>query len=353
MKNFELNRRDFLKTMGLGALGLMVSNTTPAFAQTQNNDWGPNTRLGRVLRFKLQVKKEPDHLADAIDSLMYDDVIEIPRQIVTRNILNKRLPWYEIRPGEYVDATWVQQCYNRPNQDDLREIPEEGILGQVTVPLAPVYSKPNVRDIHRTFYYENNFWIKAKTYDENGVAWYELLDDLSLVSYYVKADTMRRFEPEEVTPLSPDVPLEDKRLTLELGYQIVRAYEYNKPVWEAPVSSGLIDGSTPIGRWYTNRKRPCRRMINEPHNPNVYDLPGVPWVSYVTPEGVAFHGTYWHANWGKVTSNGCINMRNEDAKWLYRWTTPTVPFNKYYQEETEEQSTRVDIVTGYGDLPKS
>ena len=78
-----------------------------------------------------------------------------------------------------------------------------------------MYSKPNVRDIHRTFYYENNFWIKAKSYDEDGVAWYELMDDLSFVSYFIKADTMRRFEAEELTPLSPDVPMEDKRITIE------------------------------------------------------------------------------------------------------------------------------------------
>ncbi|OQX62000.1 MAG: hypothetical protein B5M51_06740, partial [Anaerolinea sp. 4484_236] len=38
--------------------------------------------------------------------------------------------------------------------------------------------------------------------------------------------------------------------------------------------------------------------------------------------GVAIHGTYWHNNFGYPMSHGCINMRNQDAKWLYRWTTP-------------------------------
>jgi len=51
-----------------------------------------------------------------------------------------------------------------------------------------------------------------------------------------------------------------------------------------------------------------------------------------------------------VMSNGCINMKNDDAKWLYRWTTPAVPFNQYFQEDV--LGTRVDVVTGYGDLPK-
>ena len=348
MDKLKLTRRNFLKSMGLGALGLMMTEASPASAALFG--WGPDVRLGRILRFKLQVKKEPNHLADTLDTLMYDEVLPISRMFHTRNIYGKKLPWYELAPGQYVDATWVQPVYNRPNPIDRRPIPEEGCLGEITVPLAPVYSKPNVRDIHRTFYYENNFWIKGKTTDENGFPWYELLDDLSFVSYFVRANTIRRFEPEELTPLSPEVPQDQKRIVLELGYQVVRAYEYNKPVWEAPVSSGKIDGSTPVGRWKTNRKRPCRRMINEPHNPNVYDLPGVPWVSYITLEGVAFHGAFWHANWGHVMSNGCINMKNEHAKWLYRWTTPKVPFNQYFHEEIT--GTRVDVVTGFGDVPK-
>ena len=44
-------------------------------------------------------------------------------------------------------------------------------------------------------------------------------------------------------------------------------------------------------------------------------------------------------------TNGCINMRSMDAKWLYRWTLPHVPFEKYY--EAKENGTRVDVITGF------
>ena len=58
--------------------------------------------------------------------------------------------------------------------------------------------------------------------------------------------------------------------------------------------------------------------------PGSYTLPGVPWTSFFIFEtGVAFHGTFWHNNFGIPMSHGCINMRNEDAKWLFRWVTPT------------------------------
>jgi lipoprotein-anchoring transpeptidase ErfK/SrfK len=59
-----------------------------------------------------------------------------------------------------------------------------------------------------------------------------------------------------------------------------------------------------------------------------YDLPGVPWTTYINNNGVSFHGTYWHNDYGAPHSHGCINLPIEQAKWLYRWTTPVVPAEK-------------------------
>ena len=53
-----------------------------------------------------------------------------------------------------------------------------------------------------------------------------------------------------------------------------------------------------------------------------YELPGVPWVSFFVSTGVAIHGAYWHDNFGRRMSHGCVNMRPDDARWIYRWTTP-------------------------------
>lgn len=338
-----------MKSLGLGALGMLLPKAKPAEAKLFG--WGPDTRLGRILRYKLQVKTEPSHLADNLDMLLYDEVLPIRNLVHTTDILGKKIGWYEIGPGQYIEAAWVQPVYNRPSPINNDPIPEGGCLGETCVPIVPVYHQPNRRNVMRNFYYENNFWILNQQKDEFGIPWYELWDDLSGVSYFVKATDIRRTKPEEVLPIHPDVPADQKRIVLELGPQMVRAYEYNKAVWEAPVSSGVIDGSTPVGRWMTHRKRPCRRMVNEPGNPNIYDLPGVPWVTYITISGVAFHGAFWHSNWGKVMSNGCINMKSDDAKWLYRWSVPNVPFEDFYY--TEPVGTRVDIVTGYGDAPTS
>ena len=57
--------------------------------------------------------------------------------------------------------------------------------------------------------------------------------------------------------------------------------------------------------------------------PGGYSLPGVPWTCFFVPEtGVAFHGAYWHNNFGAQMSRGCVNMRPSEVKWLFRWYTP-------------------------------
>jgi len=67
----------------------------------------------------------------------------------------------------------------------------------------------------------------------------------------------------------------------------------------------------------------------------------VPWVLYLTEKGISFHGTYWHNDYGRPRSHGCINLTPQSAKWLFRWTMPTVPFDKEYVYGLV--GTRVDI----------
>ncbi len=339
MEKLELTRRRFLQAIGFGALSLTLSAPKPVEARF--GAIGPDTPLGRVLLHKLMVFDEPNLASPTHGFYIYDDIIRLPKIFYTKSVNGKQLGWYQMGDNAFIQAGWVQPVYNRPNAI-VDEIPEKGRLGEITVGKTPVYYADGARNYMRTFYYENTFWVIGKHIDPNGVPYYELWDDLGSGSWFVRASAVRMVSPEELTPLSPDVAPDAKRVELNLNHQRLRAFEYDRLVFETIVATGKIDGSTPVGRWSTSRKRPCRRMINEPNNPNEYDLPGVPWVTYITPEGVAFHGAYWHSNWGIPSSNGCINMRPMDAKWLYRWSLPTVPFDKYY--ETSLQATRVDVV---------
>jgi lipoprotein-anchoring transpeptidase ErfK/SrfK len=83
--------------------------------------------------------------------------------------------------------------------------------------------------------------------------------------------------------------------------------------------------TTPTGEFQVNRKYPSKHMGDGGLTSDIraYELVDAPWVSFFHEAGIAFHGTYWHDNFGYPMSHGCVNMRNEDALWLFRWTTPS------------------------------
>jgi len=170
----------------------------------------------------------------------------------------------------------------------------------------------------------------------DGRIWYELLDDLLRIRYYARGEHLRRIPLEEVTPISPEVPLQHKQIQVDLGSQELFCYEYKRLVFRTRISSGIPDSRprengiptiTPSGRFFIEVKMPSRHMGNGRITADLeaYELPGVPWVSFFTPTGVAFHGTYWHNDFGRPKSRGCINMDCSEAKWVYRWTLPVVP----------------------------
>jgi lipoprotein-anchoring transpeptidase ErfK/SrfK len=88
--------------------------------------------------------------------------------------------------------------------------------------------------------------------------------------------------------------------------------------------------TTPQGAFITYYKRPSRHMAAGDIAASGFDLPGVPWVQYITESGISLHGTFWHNDFGRPRSHGCINLSMQTAKWLYRWSTPQVSINKEF-----------------------
>ena len=77
-----------------------------------------------------------------------------------------------------------------------------------------------------------------------------------------------------------------------------------------------------------------------------YDLPGIAWSTIFATGGVAVHSTFWHNNYGDAMSHGCVNVTPEDAKWLFRWTLPNVPYDPGMIDTTvtKEASTSVQVI---------
>jgi lipoprotein-anchoring transpeptidase ErfK/SrfK len=113
--------------------------------------------------------------------------------------------------------------------------------------------------------------------------------------------------------------LGSKRIELDLSEQRLTAYEGATELLTALVSTGVARYPTPPGEYSIIRKVRSQVMSG----PGYY-LPNVEWVSYFYA-GYAIHGTYWHKNFGRPMSHGCVNMTNEDAEWIFNWAPQGTP----------------------------
>jgi lipoprotein-anchoring transpeptidase ErfK/SrfK len=319
----RVSRREFLRLGGMGLLGLAAPvrwlRPRPQTAAAQ---------LGRVLESAIDIFRSPSFSAARIGALRRDDLITISGAIVGDQFPAHNRVWYDMNGRGYVHSSVVQPVQAAPNRP-LRRLPGSGSLMEVTIPWVDAYweTETSRRRAYR-FYYSTTHWVVGIAQDQKGRPWYRIYDDRIAQSYFVPAEALRPIPLAELTPITPEVPSEEKRIEVDLTRQWVECFEGDTPVFTASVSTGARmdngDFWTPSGEFMTFRKRGTRHMA-EGNLASGYDLPGVPWVSYITQEGVSFHGTYWHNDFGTPRSHGCINMTPEAAKWLYRWTHPLVP----------------------------
>ncbi|MFQ5342897.1 MAG: LysM peptidoglycan-binding domain-containing protein [Anaerolineae bacterium] len=116
-------------------------------------------------------------------------------------------------------------------------------------------------------------------------------------------------------------PTRGKWIDIDVGRQRLVAYEGDRAVFSAVVSTGKPGTPTVLGRFAVRSRLTSQRMIGPG-----YDIPNVPWVMYFHG-AYAIHGAYWHKDFGRAVSHGCVNMRPSDAQWLFNWTplgTPVV-----------------------------
>jgi len=113
--------------------------------------------------------------------------------------------------------------------------------------------------------------------------------------------------------------------------QSLVAYVGRRPVYVTLVStgrSGMADpektDATVRGSFMIYQKDVSSTMDGNEDRADSFNLHDVPFVQYFH-KGYALHGTYWHDEFGKARSHGCVNLAPADAAWLFEWTDPTVP----------------------------
>jgi hypothetical protein len=335
-----LHRRDFLKLWGV-SLGSFIPSSIRQLLPP-DEDLEP-LGIGRVTTGSIGLFEEPDFASPRLKWLGRDLLVAIIQEIISPfgSLRNPR--WYRLIGG-YAHSAYIQRVETAHLNQPLEIIPENGQLGEVTVPytqsMRKVFSdlwQPAYR-----LYFGSVYWITDLIEGPDGKTWYELTDDRLRVQYCVPSSHIRPITQQEIAPISPHVPEDEKRILLSIADQTLQAFEHSQLVFQASVSTGIpsrgpspngIPTETPQGNFNVSRKTPSRHMGNGnlTSNPEEYELPGVPWVSFFQADGIGFHGTYWHDNFGSMMSHGCVNMRNEDAKWLYRWTTPKIHQSEWYK----------------------
>jgi hypothetical protein len=166
------------------------------------------------------------------------------------------------------------------------------------------------------------------TIENNGRFWYKIIFD-EWVRFPDRIGSKLYVAAEYVTPLldpgpknlEPTTPTTSKRIMVDRSEQTLYAYDGDTLFMQQHISTGLEFTPTPRGTFTVYRKTPSRYMQGP--LPGVsdqyYDLPGVPWNLYFTQQGAVIHGAYWHDNFGKRWSHGCVNVPPAKARELYQW----------------------------------
>ncbi len=358
----SISRRDFLKLSGLALGGLAF---TPFLPGLTDFDDSFVVRIGTA---NMPVRKEPSDESRIELSRYRDELVHVYGEVTAAEPKHNPV-WYRVWGGYLHRGRLhrVRTIYQEP----IKTIPEgRRLIADVTVPFTNPwrYSKlAGWQILSPPMYYGSVHFIDAveegpEMADYDG-PWYRIFDELdSNVTYYAPAIHMRVLPEDMLYPMSPDVPYQDKLIEINLATQMLYAYEYGSHVFQTNISSGVpgdptggsgIPTTTPVGSFTIMDKVPAKHMgfsyFGEQTTGNIladvdnYVLPGVPWTSFFTTQGHAFHGTYWHENFGSPMSHGCINMRTDEANWLFRWATPIPIAPTTERVATRGLGTKVEI----------
>jgi hypothetical protein len=155
---------------------------------------------------------------------------------------------------------------------------------------------------------------------------YHELEDASWVKY----SDVTVFNKAQHTP--PGIGATDKWVDIRVTWGTLVAYEGETPVYITAMSPG-IDGvkkkahATKRGRYQIGWKMLSADMDGRDRGKNWY-VDEVPWVQYYK-DSFALHGAWWHNDFGRAKSHGCINLSPPDARHLFGWMDPPMPEGWY------------------------
>lgn len=360
-----LSRRDFLKLGGLGLAALAARPLgAPALGglarYSLQEPFPQAERLGRIVeemdRF-VYLRARPSRESAEVGRLMGDTVVPWLREVVgsATGLRNQR--WVETPQG-YVWAPFVQPVKNIANEP-LTALTDygggPGMWMEVTQPYveaklvgSPVGFRVRYLVEHSMpirLYYGQVIWVDDIRTAETGVEYHvrDLHGSLG-DHFWAPAHAFKPIRPEDITPISAEV--ENKEIVVNIARQTLSCYEDGREVYFCRVSTGRDSeegvGFTPLGDYLRVYMKYISTTMTGGTTGAGYDLSGIGWCTFIATGGIAIHTCYWHNNYGERTSAGCVNATQEDAKFVFRWTSPQVA---YYPGKLDGAAgTRVRVV---------
>lgn len=321
-----ISRRDFLKLGSLSIASLAYRVAAPDIPLGLDHSTPIAQKIGRVTKSGITIYSHPDLKSQRVRKVNRDMLLILLEEVISPQGPDYNRRWYRLADG-YIHSAYIQRVDQIHWNTPIHPVLACGQLGEVTVPYTQTLYKNREGSwvpMYR-IYYQSVHWITGLVEDMEGKPWYVLTDEWLRVNYRVPAEALQLISLEELAPISPEVPEDQKKIEVSLQQQYLKAYENDQVIYATNISSGIRYMETPEGEFHVMRKHPSKHMGDGGLTSDLraYELVGVPWVSFFHPSGIAFHGTYWHDNFGYPMSRGCINLRMEDARWLFRWLMPS------------------------------
>lgn len=170
----------------------------------------------------------------------------------------------------------------------------------------------------------SSFALTTNTRTENKNRYYETAD-----GFWLREADIAITEPGA----RPDrIGSEEKWVDVNLSRKTLVAMLGDKPMYAALISPGRTstkkdkDHRTKTGMFRIREKHIATTMDGDGTTGGElpYSIMDVPYVEYYDGS-YALHAAFWHNNFGREQSHGCVNLAPADAKWLFFWTEPALP----------------------------
>lgn len=138
------------------------------------------------------------------------------------------------------------------------------------------------------------------------------------------------FHPSPATVPAEVTGEHERWIDVELASETLVAYEGPVPVFATVVSTGQgppgSDLATPPGvhRIWVKLLSTNMDNLEKDEDERHFSIEDVPYVQFFD-KAVALHGAFWHNDFGRPVSHGCVNLAPRDARWLFAFTSPHVP----------------------------